>query len=308
MIDDLLNKLADKEQKILSQKIFAPYIKGGNSIILRIDKVIYKLKTPKFKKDGFGVFRANTPNTAKRLREAERYEIEDYLLLLPKVDFILVWKSDRWLACPSNANSFKQQFGMDPRLVNILVADNVEMLDTIEARFDGSNFWFDCIKFGGDVERKEMLRQRIENQQYQVDKNITSGLTPEEIAAFRYTAAFHEEANRPEFEKRLEMELEKVDASMDKCIERGDNVEVQWRDKKTSGKYTSVLRKDDLSVVTAGICLSGGDKKFDLQSLVTVCRQGANRGHVVHVGRGGMGERGYWDMYGDGDEYDYYDE
>ncbi|KKK50773.1 hypothetical protein LCGC14_3121680, partial [marine sediment metagenome] len=122
---------------------------------------------------------------------------------------------------------------------------------------------------------------------------------PEENIAFKFAVAFHQEANKSELEKRLEQEFHKTGALMSKFVERGDTVEVQWSDKKTSGKYTSVLKKGDLSVITAGICLSGGDKRFDLQSLVTVCRQGQGRGHVNHVGHGGMSEHGYWDMYGD---------
>jgi len=307
MIEKLLDKLAAEEKDFLNKEIFAPYIKGGSQIILKINKVIYKLKTPKFKKDGFGVFRATDANNARRVREAERYEIDDYLLLLPKVGFILVAKAGRWLAYPAHAHSFKQRFGVAPQLVPILVADNIEIMDEIEARFDGANFWFDSLKFGGDIERKEKLRERLEKQNYNITKELKAGLTPEENVAFNYAVEFHKEANKSKLEKRLETEFNRTGAILDKCIERGNNVEVQWQDKKTKSKYTSILKKDDLSVVTAGICLSGGDQRFDLQSLVTVCRQAEQRGGSVHIGRGGMSERSYWNMYGDGDE-DVYDE
>ncbi|MHA1675803.1 MAG: hypothetical protein ACTSU6_01360 [Candidatus Njordarchaeales archaeon] len=298
MIDKLLNKLANQEKDFLNNLIFAPYIKGGSKIVVRLNGIIYKLNTPKFRKDGFGIFRATDANNAKRIREAEPFEKEEYLHLLPKVDVILVAKIGRWMAYPSNTNSFKQRFGQDPSLLSILVADNIEVMDTVEARFDGLHFWFDCMKFGGDTERKENLRDRLEQQEYTITKAITTGLTPEESEAFKYAVEFHREANKSKLEKRLEAELAKTGAAMDKFIERGGNVEVQWRDKTTNGKYTSILNKEDLSIVTAGICLSGGDKRFDLQSLVTVCRQNERRGGPVHVGRGGMSERAYWDMYG----------
>lgn len=299
MIEELLNKLSKQEKDFLDKDIFAPYIKGGAQIVLRINKVIYKLKTPKLKRDGFGVFRAIDANNARLIREAEQYEIEDYLHLLPKVDFILISKLGRWLAYPASGHSFRQRFKTDPTLTQILVVDNVEVMDTIEARFDGANFWFDCMKFGGDIERKENLRNRLEKQNYSITTEIKSGLTPEENTAFKFAVAFHKEANKSELEKRLEQEFNKTGALMSKFVERGDTVEVQWSDKKTKGKYTSVLKKGDLSVVTAGICLAGGDKRFDLQSLVTVCRQGKSRGHIPHVGNGGMDENRYWDMYGD---------
>lgn len=291
-IDNLINKLAEQEKDFLDQEIFAPYIRGGSKILVRVNGVVYKLKTPKFKKDGFGVFKAATANTARKSREAELYERDEYLQLLPKVDFILVAKLGRWLGYPANANNFKQRFQQEPTLVHILVADNVEIMNTIEARFDGVHFWFDCIKFGDNIERTENLRTRIEHQEYYATKQIAKGLTPEELKAFGYAAEFHKEANKSKLEKRLEGEFNRTGAQMEKFVERGENVEVQWKDGRQ--KYTSVLNKDDLSVVTAGICLSGGDRKFDLQSLVTVCRQGARGGNIYHVGAGGMYEDNYW--------------
>lgn len=305
MIDELLNKLSSQEKSALGNEIFAPYVKGGSKILIRINKIIYKLKTPKFKKDGFGVFKAFGANHAKLVRSAEPYEIDEYLQLLPKADFVLVYKVGRWLAYPVNESSFKHRFKAEPKLLNILAVDNVELLDTITARFDGTNFWFDSLKFGGDVEKKEGLRKRIEEQSYTVTKNVSSGLTPEELTAFKYACQFHREATMSDLEKRLNNELGKFGAKVDKFTERGDNVSVQWKDGQTNSKYTSVFKKDNLDVVTAGICLSGGDKVFDLQSLVGVVRQAQNRGGVVHVGDGGMEDERYWDMYGDNVDDDY---
>lgn len=306
MINDLLDKLARQEKAFLSEEIFAPYVKSGSQIHVRINGVIYKLKTPKQKKDGFGVFRAVDASNASLVRDAELHEISEYLEMLPKLNVILVSKvNERWLAYPLSAHDFRQRLGAEPGLLNVLVADNIEMLDTATVRFDGSSFWFDSATFTNTADKRTELRDRIQAANYGYPKDLK--LSPEEQMAFRFAASFHKEANKPKIEKRLQEEMERAGAQVDKYIERGENVEVQWKDNVTHKKYTSVLKIDDLSVVTAGICLSGGDKKFDLQSLVGVVRQG-ERGHgVTHIGRGGMSTTSYWNMYGDRSDGDYDD-
>jgi len=43
-------------------------------------------------------------------------------------------------------------------------------------------------------------------------------------------------------------------------------------------QYTSYISKDPIhQVLTAGICLEGGDKDFDLKSLISVIREGQQR-------------------------------
>jgi hypothetical protein len=228
--------------------------------------------------------------------------------MLPRVDVILISKvNERWLAYPFNKQSFEHRFKVSAKPFHVLVADNVESLDAATVRFDGAHFWFDSIKFTENMDKMVMLRDRVNEGNYTLPKDQV-GLTPEELVAFKMVASFHKQANMSSLEQRLQNELGRYDASMEKFVERGENVEVQWKDSVTNRKYKSVFKSDDLSVVTAGICLSGGDKKFDLQSLVGVVRQGEGRYGVNHVGRGGMDEDRYWEMYGDRTNENYEDD
>ena len=299
MIKDILAKLSAKEKNILNKEIFSPFVKGGNSIRLKIDGVLYTLRTPAMDRDGFGIFKAIDHSNAIWQRDADEIEKAQYLDLLPKTSLILIYNIGQWLAYPYNLPSFKNQFSADQNMISVKLVDNAEFLDTIDARFDGANFWFNGSKFSVGAEKKDILRERIKNFKYSIPEDLLPGITPEEKFVFDLAVGFHKESSKSNVERRLENEFHKYDASVDGFTERGNTIEVRWRDNKNAKTYTSVLDKDNLSVITAGICLSGGDKKFDLPSLVVVCREGHRRSSIVHVGGGGMEEDRYWDMYGD---------
>lgn len=304
-IDSLINKLATQEKDFLSKKIFSPYVAGGSVIQVRLNGVVYKFKTAKKKRDGFGVFKATDANNARLVRQAEQHEIAEYLNLLPRLDVILIYKLNRWLAYPANKQSFEARFKTPAKPFNILMGDGVEPLDTASVRFDGQHFWFDSARFTDTAEQRMKMRERLEAGNYVLPAD-QSLLSPEELSAFKIAVECYKTANMSDLERRLTGELGRYDATMEKFVERGDKVEVRWKDNLTGTKLTSVFRTNDLSVITAGICLSGGDKTFDLQSLVGVARRGRNEG-ITYVGAGGMSVREYEEMYG-GDYYDDYDD
>lgn len=183
------------------------------------------------------------------------------------------------------------------------MGDGIEPLDVATARFDGQHFWFEAARFTDTAEQRIKLRERLEQGNYALPTD-QSLLSPEELSAFKIAVECYKTANMSDLERRLVGEMSRYDATMKKFVERGDKVEVQWKDNMTGSNLTSVFRTNDLSVITAGICLSGGDKTFDLQSLVGVVRRGQRHG-LTYVGREGMSVAEYDRMYG-GDYDDYY--
>jgi len=72
-------------------------------------------------------------------------------------------------------------------------------------------------------------------------------------------------------EGRLQDALEHAGAELNEFTERGDVYAVTYT--VDGERHTSVVDRRSLTVVTAGICLSGQDEKFDLASLVGVLRE-----------------------------------
>jgi hypothetical protein len=128
------------------------------------------------------------------------------------------------------------------------------------------------------------------------------GLTAEEREAYaanywpRYETS--EEARRSREETRLRQALAHAGAAMRDYRDRGDVYTITYE--VDGQRHTSVVNKNDLTVQVAGICLSGEDEKFDLQSLIGVVReaQGGGAG-LVRVGQvnQGMPENQYWRVH-----------
>jgi hypothetical protein len=84
---------------------------------------------------------------------------------------------------------------------------------------------------------------------------------------------------RSTVEGRVRDAIERAGAVYQSYVDRGDTLTVEYM--VDGAKHRSVVRKDTLSVETAGICLDGGDRLQDLQSLIGVIRVGAER-DVIH--------------------------
>jgi hypothetical protein len=83
------------------------------------------------------------------------------------------------------------------------------------------------------------------------------------------------EQNAVRDEDRLRNALELGGGRMHNYTDRGEYYLVEWRT-GNGQRHTSAIAKADLTVISSGICLSGRDRHFDLQSLVGVIEK---RGH-----------------------------
>jgi hypothetical protein len=295
--DDILNRLAAAEERFLQSDFLAPMLRGGQ-VQVRIAGVVCRLKVEPADFEGWGVFRPMSPTAARLLRPATLAERQRYLELFPLLRVILCKREgEQWLAIPAYRSDSRFRIeGMIP----VRLVEEAQLFEVLETRCDGSQCWFHRPDPRRDPAAAAYLRQAL-HEMLPPEQLGRPGLTVEERAAYalNYFPRLEAErqAERDRTEQRLRAALAHAGAEYVGYLEHGDSYRVEYE--VAGQRQVSVVNKHDLSVQVAGICLSGEDAHFDLQSLVGVIREAQGEGHIVRVGveNQGMEEEQYWDVH-----------
>lgn len=284
---DLLKKLAERERDFRDREFLAPFTPASKTAIVKMDGANYEFRIIGHKGSGFGVFRPVDHSCARFIKQAECDQLRSYLDVLPKVNLILCYESEQgWIAFPMNLESARRTLGLDSEIIVKNVSD-AERFDVVTARYDGAHFWYDEVFAGADVVKSEAMRLCF-NPESTVKKMREQlagvfALTPEDRKAFDIMLASWKLFTTVSTEERIRKMIEDGGGKLGKYVLRGDLVEVRWRS-NSGGLYTSVVKKDTLDVVSAGICLSGQDTKFHLKDLPFIIDQGEQRALIYRTG------------------------
>jgi hypothetical protein len=279
-LQDALARLAEAEDRFLQAEFLAPVLAGGGTVQVRIDGVICQLRTRRAGFSGFAVFRPTSHTEAMMVREATMAERRAYLDLFPRV-LMVACSSDGRTASAVASNPSGDKLVEIAGRVAIHEAEEVNLFDTIAARFDGTHFWFDALDAATDPAAAPWLRQALADMRDPRQLH-RPGLVPGQRTAYllNYRARLQAILNdqRARAEATLREALEHAGAELRDFADL-DNQGIYRVSYDVDGRrHTSIVRKGDLTVQTAGICLSGQDRRFDLQSLVGVLREGATQG------------------------------
>ena len=277
-VDNLLAKLAGEESKFFNSEFLGPVLKG-QTVRVKLSGVVltFSIITPK-NFEGWGVYSALSPKTAKFVREPKMKERQDYLELFPSLRLILCGKDEeQWLGIPANSSDTRFKIS---GFVPIRLPREVQMFETIQARFDGTNCWFEQTD-ASSLRNAVFFRQAL-SVETDPAKVVFGGSSKEEHKAYAIAFLREIEAKKDRNEERIKLALERAGAEYRSYIDRGDTYTVEYV--VNGEQHRSVVSKNNLSVQSAGICLSGGDAAFDLQSLVSVIKEGQNRSLIVRVG------------------------
>lgn len=262
----IISRLGEKEKKLLSSEIISP-VYGNRQIATKVAGAVYRLNISRTS-PGWYKFRVKNSREAERVSEADLSDRDSYLNKLPRLRMVLVRRDNyRYLAVPCR-NPFK----IEPsEACWILLVDDQPMdFDTVVVRFDGVRFWYHEVDLRSDPSKSDYLRESfnkgIENLEF-------PGLTHEDKTAYSLRCAMDVEAKKQRSEYKIQRAVEHGGGDFVSFLERSDHFSVTY---KVDGRqYTSTVKKDSsMEIISAGICLDGNDKLFDLKSLIPVLKEG----------------------------------
>nr|WP_240038779.1 MULTISPECIES: hypothetical protein [Okeania] len=275
-------------------QFLAPCIRNGR-VKTKVAGMVYTFQTQPKKIEGWGIFQPINDKIAKFVEEPNLPQLEEYFQLLKPLRLFLACqlKGQKWLAYPTNESDAKQRFGFAKPIAVHIVTEGA-MFESIIARFDGSSWWFEDIDRRADPFVAEQLREAF--------KNITplkevrfKGITPEMKTVYdlvaRQKEEFMKQMQQQRDEKQLREALEMGGGELQDFRDRSTYWQVEWVT-RDGERHSSAIEKNDLTVVSAGICLSGGDRHFDLQSLVGVVKEGRRKREEGRRKEGGKTESG----------------
>lgn len=251
--------------QLLSTPFVAPIVKGrlvrlslwGHPLEMLLDGAPL---------EGWYWLRAIAPDFAYPLHPAEPRHRRAFLEGRPAQHARLLWpypRTQTWRALLE-----------DSRLVDVYLVRGGRALSRVRVRRDCGQLWYDA----PDRTRNPALQGYLET-------SFARGLLPGHLAFPRlrhedrvaYAALRHYrgEIARERHEDRVRHALAHADARLVSMQEVPRGLRVVW---EKNGRSHQADVAEDLTVVTAGICLSGHDRVFDLASLVTVFDEARQKG------------------------------
>jgi hypothetical protein len=287
-IRKLLNQIAAQEEQLRSTQFLAPCVRGGR-VRTSVAGMIYTFYSQPQDFEGWGIFEPLNEKTAEMVEEPSLPQVAEYLQLLKPLRLRLahVLRSQTWLAYPVNESDMQQRLGV-VKPVPVHLVNEGAAFEPIIARWDGSAWWFDELDRRADALVAEQLREHL-RQVTPPEAVRFTGITPEMLTVYDLAVqqtpeyqAIRPQQTRPDRrrqspprrraqgdEGRLQEALQRGGGELQEFHDRGDYWLCEWTT-SNGERHTSAIDKNDLTVVSSGICLSGRDRDFDLQSLVGV--------------------------------------
>jgi hypothetical protein len=266
---DLIDKFGREEGDFLKTEFLAPVGRGA-TVRVRIAGMVCELAV-KSAEEGIAHLRPRSHREAEVVRPATRTEVKKYLDLFPRARVVVTYlHGGTWLGIAAAAPAK----GIDVQgWVPIALGKELRLFQTAVVRFDSALFLLESTERPAEA---QYLRDEL-RKATPVDALKRKGLTEPERRAYAFQLDVQEEMAKSADHRRLERSLKMAGAELQDFHEKDGTFTVSW---KVDGRpYRSIVAKNDLTVISSGICLSDQDSDFDLTSLVSVMRQHHEEGH-----------------------------
>jgi len=270
-VDKVLDEVRKQEEEFLKSTFLAPVYKGGRvrTSVANLTSVLQV----KHAKPGWAIIKPTSLIEAKVVRRPSHGELLKYLTKLPRVSFILSARHDStWFGFPSY--TYHSIFGnletLNLRQVNVVTILPGLQFDQVVTGHDGKHFWYLSPDYKRHPGVGDYLRKALKRRVPPKDIKFPS-LTPQEKKVYRIALELEKEP----IETLLEKAVSHAGGKFDSYSDRGDLYLVSFT---VDGEKVGATIKKDLQVISAGFCLDGGDKDFDLASLVSVVRERQEQG------------------------------
>ena len=268
-IRKILSQLAAQEAHLLDTQFLAPCVRGG-SVRIRVSSMVYTFVPQPQNFEGWAIFAPLNEKIAAVIEEPSLPQVAEYLqLLLPvRLHLAYVLQGQTWLAYPVNESDAKQRTDLAKPVPVHLVTEGSQF-EPIVARWDGHCLWFEEIDRRADLLPSEKLKAALKKLILPQEVRF-KGMTPEMRTVYELVSRNIKDFDpKVREEKRLQGALKMGGGELRDFCDRENYWLVEWTS-GTGEHHTSAIAKNDLTVMSAGICLSGLDKDFDLHSLVGV--------------------------------------
>ncbi len=272
---DMISSAAAQERVDLRSRFIAP-VYGGCAVRTKIGGMLKTFSIRPNDFEGWGIFQCSggKKRVARLVEDAMDCEIEEYVSRLPKarVRLCLAPADDsNWIAYPCNENEMLRRFGISEPIVVRLV-DGVGKFESINVRFDGVTWWFESRDSNDDMSIvDEMLT--MASRKTRAESLRIKGLTPEMRKAYDIYMNPIPVTGAPDLpmtdEDKLAEALERGGGRLVSHVDRGDRWSIEW-ETSTGERHSSAISKEDMTVISAGVCLAGEDARFDLHTIVGV--------------------------------------
>jgi len=273
-------RLAESESAFYKSRFLSPVKIGGN-VRVKLGGIAVSFKVRPRGFQGWGIFQPVSANEAAFIETPTFIQQREYLALFPSVLAMTVTMGNvPYAMVVAQDNRFKI-VGQFP----VQLCDNIQQFDIIRCRYDGENFWYERHDSYHSPALPGQLREALYNNTKNLPTAIlglnNTGFPRNIIDIYDFTYREKQKTLMASTEYRMKTYVERGGGKFKGYKQSGDTYTVEY---SVEGEtHRSVVDKN-FQVVSAGICLNGTDSRFDLQSLMSVMREGYDSERIVRVG------------------------